>query len=34
MYNSAQQALYAEIAKSFNDQENLSKIMLADTPDN
>jgi ribA/ribD-fused uncharacterized protein len=33
MYNSAQQALYAEIAKSFNDQDHLSKIMLADTPD-
>jgi ribA/ribD-fused uncharacterized protein len=33
MYNSALQALYAEIAKSFNDQENLSKIMLADSPD-
>ncbi len=33
MYNSAQQALYAEIAKGFNDQENLNRIMLADTPD-
>lgn len=33
MYNSAQQALYAEIAKSFNDQENLSRIMLAESPD-
>jgi ribA/ribD-fused uncharacterized protein len=33
MYNSAQQALYAEIAKAFNDQENLNRIMLADTPD-
>jgi ribA/ribD-fused uncharacterized protein len=33
MYNSAQQAVYAEIAKSFNDQEGLQRIMLADTPD-
>jgi ribA/ribD-fused uncharacterized protein len=33
MYNSIQQALYAEIAKSFNDQPNLEKIMLAETPD-
>ena len=33
MYNSAQQAVYAEIAKSFNDQENLQKIMLAESPD-
>lgn len=33
MYNSAQQAIYAEIAKGFNDQENLQKIMIADTPD-
>ncbi len=33
MYNSAQQAIYAEIAKSFNDQEGLQRIMLADTPD-
>jgi len=33
MYNSAQQALYAEIAKGFNDQANLEKIMLAETPD-
>lgn len=33
MYNSIQQGLYAEIAKAFNDQENLAKIMLADTPD-
>jgi ribA/ribD-fused uncharacterized protein len=32
MYNSAQQAVYAEIAKSFNDQEGLQRIMLADTP--
>jgi ribA/ribD-fused uncharacterized protein len=33
IYNSAQQALYAEIAKAFNDQENLKKIMIAETPD-
>jgi ribA/ribD-fused uncharacterized protein len=33
IYNSAQQAVYAEIAKSFNDQEGLQRIMLADTPD-
>ena len=33
MYNSAKQAIAAELAKSFNDQENLQKIMLADTPD-
>lgn len=33
MYNSAYQALNAEIAKGFNDQDNLSKIMLAETPD-
>jgi ribA/ribD-fused uncharacterized protein len=33
MYNSAQQALSAELAKSFNDNANLSKIMLAETPD-
>lgn len=33
MYNSAQQAIAAELAKSFNDQENLQKIMIADTPD-
>ncbi len=32
-YNSAQQAIYAEIAKAFNDEENLKRIMLADTPD-
>ena len=31
MYNSAKQAIAAELAKSFNDQENLQKIMLADT---
>lgn len=33
MYNSAHQAIYAEIAKSFNDQENLQKIMIAESPD-
>jgi ribA/ribD-fused uncharacterized protein len=33
MYNSALQAVLAEIAKSFNDQEGLQKIMLADSPD-
>jgi hypothetical protein len=33
MYNSAHQAIAAELAKSFNDQEGLQKIMLADTPD-
>jgi hypothetical protein len=33
MYNSAKQAIAAELAKSFNDQENLQKIMLADTPE-
>lgn len=33
MYNSAQQAISAEIAKVFNDQDNLQKIMLAETPD-
>jgi ribA/ribD-fused uncharacterized protein len=33
MYNSAHQAIAAEIAKSFNDQENLQKIMTAETPD-
>ena len=32
-YNSVQQAIYAEIAKAFNDEENLKNIMLADTPD-
>lgn len=32
-YNSAQQAMYAELAKAFNDQESLKKIMLADVPD-
>jgi ribA/ribD-fused uncharacterized protein len=33
MYNSAKQAIAAELAKVFNDQENLQKIMIADTPD-
>ena len=33
MYNSAHQAIAAEIAKSFNDQDNLQKIMTAETPD-
>lgn len=33
MYNSAHQAISAELAKAFNDQEGLQKIMLADTPD-
>jgi ribA/ribD-fused uncharacterized protein len=33
MYNSAKQAIAAELAKVFNDQENLQKIMLADTPE-
>jgi ribA/ribD-fused uncharacterized protein len=32
-YNSAWQAIKAEIAKSFNDEANLSKIMLAESPD-
>lgn len=32
-YHSAQQAIYAEIAKAFNDEENLKMIMLAETPD-
>lgn len=32
MYNSVEQAIAAELAKTFNDQENLEKIMLADTP--
>jgi hypothetical protein len=31
MYNSAKQAISAELAKIFNDQENLQKIMVADT---
>ena len=33
MYNSAKQAIAAELAKIFNDQENLQKIMVADTPE-
>lgn len=33
MYNSAQQALAAELAKGFNDQTGLQKIMLAESPD-
>jgi ribA/ribD-fused uncharacterized protein len=33
MYNSVQQAISAEIAKAFNDQDNLQKIMIAETPD-
>jgi len=33
MYNSAHQAMAAELAKAFNDQEGLQRIMLADTPD-
>ena len=33
MYNSAYQAIAAEIAKSFNDKDNLQKIMIAETPD-
>lgn len=33
MYNSAQQAIAAELAKAFNDQEGLQKIMLADIPE-
>jgi len=33
MYNSAHQAIAAEIAKAFNDQENLQKIMITETPD-
>jgi ribA/ribD-fused uncharacterized protein len=32
MYNSAKQALAAEIAKGFNDQENLQRIMTAESP--
>lgn len=31
-YNSAFQAIMAELAKSFNDQNNLQRIMLADDP--
>jgi ribA/ribD-fused uncharacterized protein len=33
MYNSAHQAISAELAKAFNDQDGLQRIMLADTPD-
>jgi ribA/ribD-fused uncharacterized protein len=33
MYHSAYQAILAEIAKSFNDQENLKRIMLSETAD-
>ena len=33
MYNSAQQAISAEIAKSFNDQDSLQRIMIAESPD-
>ncbi len=33
MYNSVHQAIAAEIAKSFNDQNNLQKIMMAESPD-
>jgi len=33
MYNSAYQAIAAEIAKSFNDKDNLQKIMIAESPD-
>ena len=33
MYNSAKQAIAAELAKSFNDENNLNTIMLAETPD-
>jgi len=33
MYHSAKQAILAEIAKKFNDQEHLAKIMLAESPD-
>jgi ribA/ribD-fused uncharacterized protein len=33
LYNSVQQAIAAELAKTFNDQDNLDKIMLAETPD-
>jgi ribA/ribD-fused uncharacterized protein len=33
MYNSAQQAIAAEIAKSFNDQDSLQRIMIAESPD-
>lgn len=33
MYNSAQQAIAAEIAKRFNDQDGLQRIMIAESPD-
>jgi len=33
MYNSAKQAISAELAKVFNDQENLQKIMIAESPE-
>jgi ribA/ribD-fused uncharacterized protein len=33
MYNSAYQAIMAEIAKSFNDTENLEKIMTVESPE-
>jgi hypothetical protein len=33
MYNSAQQAIAAEIAKAFNDEDNLQRIMIAESPD-
>jgi ribA/ribD-fused uncharacterized protein len=33
MYNSAYQAIAAELAKAFNDQEGLQRIMLAETPE-
>ena len=33
MYKSAAQAIAAEIAKSFNDQDNLQKIMISESPD-
>jgi ribA/ribD-fused uncharacterized protein len=32
MYNSAHQVISAELAKAFNDQEGLRRIMMADTP--
>jgi ribA/ribD-fused uncharacterized protein len=33
MYNSAHQAIAAELAKAFNDQDNLQKIMIAEAPE-
>jgi ribA/ribD-fused uncharacterized protein len=33
MYNSAKQALAAELAKGFNDEQNLERIMTAESPD-